>query len=97
MNIRKLTLLLIFLINAIFFLRLAIAAENDPQQPSLITEAAEGEQESTDDEDQSSEEASGGEDLILAEVENESGQSRRRFIPTEEISQDLGVSFPADI
>ena len=27
----------------------------------------------------------------------EEGQSNGRFIPTEQISQDLGVSFPVDI
>lgn len=38
-------------------------------------------------------------DLILADMEEEPGDisSRGRFIPTEEISQDLGVSFPVDI
>jgi len=99
MNMRKLIFLLIFPITTIFFLRLTVAAENDPQQqlPSLLTEAAEGEQESTDGEDQSSELIDEGEDLILVEVEDDPGQSRRRFIPTEEISQELGVSFPVDI
>jgi|TARA_B110000438_G_scaffold283614_1_gene311811 hypothetical protein len=99
MNMRKLVLLLIFPITAIFFLRLAVAAENDPQQQEseLLTEAAEGEKESTDGEDQSSEVIDEGEGLILVEVEDDPGQSRRRFIPTEEISQDLGVSFPVDI
>ena len=39
------------------------------------------------------------EDLILAEAEQEEAEeeSPGRFIPTEEISQDLGVSFPVDI
>lgn len=38
-------------------------------------------------------------DLILADMEEEPGDApnRGRFIPTEEISQDLGVSFPVDI
>lgn len=36
------------------------------------------------------------EELILAETEEEE-ESPDRFIPTEEISQDLGVSFPVDI
>jgi len=41
-------------------------------------------------------------DLILADIDanatadNEEADNRR-FIPTEEISQDLGVSFPIDI
>jgi len=37
------------------------------------------------------------EDLILAETEADEEESPDRFIPTEEISQDLGVSFPVDI
>jgi len=38
-------------------------------------------------------------DLILADMEEEpeDALSRGRFIPTEQISQDLGVSFPVDI
>ncbi len=38
-------------------------------------------------------------DLILADMEEEPEDALRRgrFIPTEEISQDLGVSFPVDI
>ena len=38
-------------------------------------------------------------DLILADMEEEPEDAlkRGRFIPTEEISQDLGVSFPVDI
>lgn len=45
--------------------------------------------------------AEDGTDLILADVDEdvdeEDADSNRRFIPTEEISQDLGVSFPIDI
>lgn len=41
-------------------------------------------------------------DLILADVDEETAEEEDnlrngRFIPTEEISQDLGVSFPVDI
>ena len=38
-------------------------------------------------------------ELILADVDEPENaeQGLRRFIPTEEISQDLGVSFPIDI
>lgn len=32
-----------------------------------------------------------------ASAQEESEDSSSRFIPTEQISQDLGVSFPADI
>lgn len=45
--------------------------------------------------------AGAGNELILADIDEEEtqddAQSNRRFIPTEEISQDLGVSFPVDI
>lgn len=40
-------------------------------------------------------------DLILADIDADADQDdalrNGRFIPTEEISQDLGVSFPVDI
>lgn len=37
-------------------------------------------------------------ELVLDETEtDEDEESPERFIPTEEISQDLGVSFPVDI
>jgi len=94
---RKFILLLIFAVTAIFFLRFTVAAENDPQQPSLLPEATEDEQENIGSENQSSQAIDDEEDLILAEVEDVPDQSRNRFIPTEEISQDLGVSFPVDI
>lgn len=32
-----------------------------------------------------------------AQLDSEEEESDARFIPTEEISQDLGVSFPVDI
>tara|TARA_R110002073_G_scaffold74173_8_gene181586 strand:- start:603 stop:815 length:213 start_codon:yes stop_codon:yes gene_type:complete len=41
-----------------------------------------------------------GDDLIAAEIDvtnEDEEESSVRFIPTEEISQDLGVSFPIDI
>jgi len=37
------------------------------------------------------------EDFIFDESEADEEESPDRFIPTEEISQDLGVSFPVDI
>jgi hypothetical protein len=37
------------------------------------------------------------EDSIDSSTEEESAQGTGRFIPSEEISQDLGVSFPVDI
>jgi len=42
--------------------------------------------------------AAENDELILGdEAEEQEGDSNSRFIPTEEISQDLGVSFPVDI
>ena len=38
------------------------------------------------------------EELVLDEIDSEDEEeSPERFIPTEEISQDFGVSFPVDI
>ena len=42
--------------------------------------------------------AAENDELILGdEAEEQEEGSNSRFIPTEEISQDLGVSFPVDI
>lgn len=78
-----------------FFLtsfQLGIAAENDPP-------VQDAQQQDGSSEEQGAAQTE-GEDLIPAEVTetNESEEeSSARFIPTEEISQDLGVSFPVDI
>jgi len=42
------------------------------------------------------EQAASDAEVIVADVAEEE-ESSARFIPTEEISQDLGVSFPVDI
>ncbi len=71
------------------------AAENDPPiQDSDLLEAAQIEL------DSSIEIEEDGSDSVAAEISdtNEDEESSSgRFIPTEEISQDLGVSFPVDI
>ena len=42
--------------------------------------------------------AAENDELILGdEAEDQEENTNSRFIPTEEISQDLGVSFPVDI
>ena len=38
-----------------------------------------------------------GQAALSEEVTAEDEESPTRFIPTEQISQDLGVSFPVDI
>jgi hypothetical protein len=79
---------------------LTMAADNAPQDQVGDDEAAELEvtpEVAEPEEGQASEEL---EDFILADVEattDEEEESSRRFIPTEQISQDLGVSFPVDI
>lgn len=76
------------------FCQLTIAAENDP--PDQETDQQEAVQAGSDS---SQEIQEGDSDLIAAENSdtNEEEESSVRFIPTEEISQDLGVSFPVDI
>lgn len=72
--------------------QLGIAAENDPP----VQDAP---QQDGSTQEQGAAQAE-GDDLVPAEVTetNESEEeSSARFIPTEEISQDLGVSFPVDI
>ncbi len=93
---RKLLLLSIFCL-----CQFAFAAENDPpvqetEQQNSDTAPLQGDVESESEQ----EIVDDGSDLIAAEVSetNEAdAESSSRFIPTEEISQDLGVSFPVDI
>ena len=90
----------IILLGLFYLHTLAMAADNAPQdqvgdevaaEPEAVTDVAETE------EDQAGAEP---EELILADADataDEEEESSRRFIPTEQISQDLGVSFPVDI
>ena len=70
------------------FWQLALGAENDPQSQA------------TDQQDSNPESLLEGDELISAEVteaDEDEADASVRFIPTEQISQDLGVSFPVDI
>ncbi|MDG1025702.1 MAG: hypothetical protein P8N94_11365 [Gammaproteobacteria bacterium] len=70
------------------FWQLGLGAENDP--PS----------QDTDRQDLNPESLLEGDERIAAEVteaDEDEADPSVRFIPTEQISQDLGVSFPVDI
>ncbi|PCI76586.1 MAG: hypothetical protein COB20_10290 [SAR86 cluster bacterium] len=77
------------------FCQFTIAAENDPPAQDVdLQEAAQVEA------DSSIETQEDGSDLVAAEIldtNEDEEESSVRFIPTEEISQDFGVSFPVDI
>ncbi len=78
---------LFVLLSGSVFAQQTTDVEVDPvQTPALQDEA-----------DNDSSDENNNEEVIVAEEESEDEDSPRRFIPTEEISQDLGVSFPADI
>lgn len=86
----------ILLLALLFICQFALAAENDlPAQDD--TDAAQ------QDSAPNSDSADDGSDLIAAEIEESNDandaedEGSVRFIPTEQISQDLGVSFPVDI
>ena len=93
-------MLKIFMVSLLLLSQVAWAAENAPQQQT----EDQGSEEAALDTGVTPEEAAAGEsdDLVSdnegneQEVEEER-QSSGRFIPTEQISQDLGVSFPVDI
>lgn len=77
------------------FCQFTNAAENDP--PAQDVDQQEAEQVEPDS---SIEIQEGDSDLIAAEnldTNEDEEESSARFIPTEEISQDFGVSFPVDI
>ena len=90
----------IFVAYLLLFSQVIWAAENATEQPTedQVNEEATLDTELTSEEitvNESNDLGSGnGEDEQEAEEE---GQSNGRFIPTEQISQDLGVSFPVDI
>jgi hypothetical protein len=85
----------LFLFALLSFCQFTIAAENDPPAQDV------GPQEAVQAESDSSiESQKDGSELIAAEIldtNEDEEESSGRFIPTEEISQDLGVSFPVDI
>ena len=85
----------LYLFALLSFCRFAIAAENDPPaQDADLQEVLQTES------DISIESQEDGSDLVAVEIldaNEEEEESSVRFIPTEEISQDLGVSFPVDI
>ena len=85
----------LFLFALLSFCQLAIAAENvPPPQDVDLQEAIQAES------DISIESQEDGIDLVAVEIldtNEEEEESSVRFIPTEEISQDFGVSFPVDI
>ncbi len=90
----------IFVAYLLLFSQVIWAAENATEQPTedQVNEEATLDTELTSEEitvNESNDIGSGnGEDEQETEEE---GQSNGRFIPTEQISQDLGVSFPVDI
>ncbi|MEC8951067.1 MAG: hypothetical protein VYC30_08805 [Pseudomonadota bacterium] len=90
----------IFMVYLLLFSQVIWAAENATEQPTedQVNEEATFDTELTSEEitaNESDDLGSGnGED---EEESEEEGQSNGRFIPTEQISQDLGVSFPVDI
>ena len=90
----------IFMVYLLLFSQVIWAAENATEQPTedQVNEEATLDTELTSEEitvNESNDIGSGnGEDEQETEEE---GQSNGRFIPTEQISQDLGVSFPVDI
>lgn len=87
----------LFCLSVFMLMPLTWAVGIEPQQAGddstaapevAATDASSAEISAVDEQDQSAD--------IEDEQEEEAGASTR-FIPTEEISQDLGVSFPVDI
>ena len=86
---------------ALCFCQIVWSAENPPPVQKADDAAAEEINEQTESEQVSEQKLADAEqELILADIEKSSEaeeESAGRFIPTEQISQDLGVSFPIDI
>jgi len=65
---------------------------SDEVQGSVVAEA-DAVLEEASEEDPTAQEP----DADIAQVEDEEEEASGRFIPTEQLSQDLGASFPVDI
>ncbi len=72
-------------------LSFAQSTDANAQEPDSVEIESTTDAEQADEQEQSSTET----DADVAQVEEEEEQSR--FIPTEQLSQDLGASFPVDI
>ncbi len=86
----------------LMFLLLMPAAIVHAQQQTDEPEPAEQQTESSGDEDTTGEQVDGSSDSDLPDIDsqpidNSQSAGPGRFIPSEQISQDFGVSFPVDI
>lgn len=79
----------LWLIVALLLAPLSVYAQQDAE---INTNGIESEESQGSDDDANGE----GEEETEEEAEGEE-ESDARFVPTEEISQDLGVAFPVDI
>lgn len=79
------------------FCTMAVAqsANDATQGQGAANDAASSEEQEELAEDAQAQQDSSSQDVAQAEVEEE--DSTGRFIPTEQLSQDLGASFPVDI
>ena len=78
----------LWLIVALLLAPISVYARQDAE---INTNAVESE------ESQGSDDDANGEGEEVTEGEEGEEESDARFVPTEEISQDLGVAFPVDI
>lgn len=92
-RISQLVFLLCFGFNCTSVLAQA-SADADQAQDGAVSAATEQQEEEVADSDTQDGEASGQD---IAQVDEENTDSAGRFIPTEQLSQDLGASFPVDI
>lgn len=92
---KKLILLVVFCVSQSGW----AAADALPVQDTDAATNEDAVEQNETDQDSETELAPADDGLIFADVDDadEEEESSRRFIPTEQISQDLGVSFPVDI
>jgi len=92
---RKLILLVTFSITGFFFLQLAIAAENSPQQEELAPELVTTNGGASVDSDVEAD----GEDLILEEVKDNLEESPFQYEPSVQVQviREVDYKMPVDI
>lgn len=102
---RQLAMILVLGMMSSVFSRAALAQPGEPtssQQNETDTAAQEPTEPSADSEAQGDQAASGQAqderpDIDNQPIENGAGNRPGRFIPSEQISLDFGVSFPVDV
>ena len=91
--LRKTGFALVFLTSSSFAMAQAVS-DGDQAQSDPENSTSSQQQDAADEQQQGNQDSSSQD---VAQVADEDETAAGRFIPTEQLSQDLGASFPVDI